>query len=84
MSTPVARKKHITKQNILLVKEEDIKMLALRSKIKYTVSIQSISIVSKNCLRSFHCNKEIWVIRLIFIQTSKRQNNCRSFVAMRN
>jgi len=29
MSTPVTRKKHITKQNILLVREEDIKMLAL-------------------------------------------------------
>jgi len=40
MSTPVIRKKQITKQNTLLVREEDIKMLALRSKIKYMISIQ--------------------------------------------
>jgi len=59
MSTLVARKKHITKQNILVVREEDIKMLALRSKIKCTISIQFVSIVSKNCSRSFHYNKEI-------------------------
>jgi len=50
MSIPVTRKKHITEQNISLVREEDIKMLALRSKIKYTISIQFISIMSTNCL----------------------------------
>ena len=33
MSTPVTRKKHPTEQNISLVREEDIKMLALQSKI---------------------------------------------------
>jgi len=33
MSTPVTRKKHPPKQNISLVREEDIKMLALQSKI---------------------------------------------------
>jgi len=46
-------------------------MLALLSKIKYTISIQFVSFMSRNCLRSFHCNKEIVVIHLIFIQTSK-------------
>jgi len=31
MSSPVTRKKHITKQNISLVRQEDIKMLAMTS-----------------------------------------------------
>jgi len=59
-------------------------MLALQGTIKYTISKQFVSIMSKNCLRSFHCNEEIVMIHLIFIQTSKGQNNCGSFVAMRN
>ena len=84
MSTLVTRKKHATKHNISLVRQEDIKMSALESKIKYTISKQSVSIMSKNCLRNFHCNEEIVVIHLIFIQTNKGQNNFRTFVAMRN
>jgi len=31
--------------------------------------------MSKNCLQSFRCNKEIVVIHLTLIQTSKGQNN---------
>ena len=39
--------------------------------------------MSKNCLRSFCCNKEIVAIHLTLIQTSEGQNNCWSFVAMK-
>jgi len=39
--------------------------------------------MSKDCLRSFRCNKEIVVIHLTLIQTSEGQNNCGSFVAMK-
>ena len=60
MSTPVTRKKHPTQQNISLVREADIKMLTLQSKI-LVHHIQTIC---------FHHEKEL------LKQFSLQQRNC--------
>jgi len=40
MSTLVTRRKHTSKQNISLVRQEDIKNVGMQSTIKYTISKQ--------------------------------------------
>jgi len=83
MSTPVTWRT-ATEQNISLVTEEVIKMLALQSKIEVH-HIKTICFRhEQELLKKFSLQQKIVVIQLTFIQTSKGQNNCRSWVAMRN
>jgi len=75
MSTPVTRKKTYHYAEYFTGKTGRYQNVGMQSTIKYTISKQFVSIMSKNCLCSFRCNKKIVVIHLTLIQTSKGQNN---------
>ena len=78
---PCNWKKHTTKQNVSLVRQEDTKMLTW--KVRLSTPYQNNLFLSWARI-AFHCDEEIVVIHLIFFQTSKGQNIFRPFIAMRN